>query len=327
METSASRIRGEFSRALSCFATFVCAWLFCLAAHANGNYPVTRWVIEGDVQSFSLAGQSIPHPNTWDRTHQWLCSNASAKSIQGVIGTGDTVYRYGAYGADLPASLRLQERVADYAYDITDACGLESILPVGNHDVYGLTYGYKGPPNHTDRYVGFLQTRPLHRPDRKSPSGLSGTWGIAPNFSMLVLPWEADAAEEAWARTTIASSSSAERFFILQHETVHPNLLPNYPGTPAGRLAAQFGQRKVPMLIGGHFIVTDKVQTGVNSAGQRSLFVNFQEMDPRTNYAQPFWGYVVWLEYHHATGKWCFWDENVLTGERNRFEPTTCWVP
>jgi len=328
MEPSASRLLRDFSGSLHCFTTFVFAWLLCGAAQANGNYPVTRWVIEGDTQSFSLSAKTLAHPNPWDRAHQWLCANAVSKNIQGIIGTGDIIYRYGTFGSDLTSSLRLEERAADYAYDITDACGLASILPAGNHDVYGLTHGYSGPPNNTDRYLGFMKTRPLHRPVKKSPTGLSWTWGLAPNFSLLVLPWAANAAEESWARTTIANSPSAERFFIFQHEGITPTLLPTIPSwIPAGRLAAQFGQRKVPMVIGGHHLQTDMVQSRLNSLGQRGLFVNFQEMDPRTNYSQPFWGYVVWLEYHHSTGKWCFWDENVLTGEKNRFEPTTCWVP
>jgi hypothetical protein len=287
---------------------------------------VTRWVIEGDTQTYALAGKTLAHPNPWDQAHQWLCSNATAKGIQGVIGTGDVIYRHGAYGADLSAFERLEERAADYAYDILDACGLESVLPIGNHDVYGQAPGYAGPPNHTDRYLGFLGARPLHRPVARSPSGLSWIVGLAGSFSLLVLPWEASTAEESWARTTIANSNASERFFIIQHEGVSPTALPALATwVAAGRLAAQFGPQKVPMVIGGHHIQTDKVQTGVNSAGQRSLFVNFQEMDPRNS--QPFWGYVVWLEYYHATGRWCIYDENVLTGERNRFQPTVCWVP
>ena len=314
-------------------------FLFAIAANANGNYPVIRWFIEGDTQTYVWVNKWLAHPNPWDNTHSWLCSNAVAQNLQGVIGTGDVIQRHGAYGSDLDAVMRAEELTADYGYDILENCGLAVALPAGNHDVYGTcggatpTVGCPPPPSTTDRYLGFMLARPSHTPSSAShsPSGLSWTQGLFANYMLLVLPYAADANEEAWAYQRIATSPAAQRFILMQHEAVEPVNGPGggmrlLPGTASEHLANAFGVTKVPMLMGGHYIgVTDRVELGVLPTGQRMLFVNFQETDPATSL--PFYGSGVWLEYQTASGQICVYDANVLTGQTNRFQPTTCWVP
>jgi len=291
------------------------------STHGSGYYPVVRWVIEGDTQDFASVGGSLPHPNPWDRAHQTLCGLANAKNLQGVIGTGDIIDTFGWFDRS-----RSPEAIAaDYAYDILDACGLVAVLPAGNHDFYGRFVGDPPPPNNSDRYLGFVSARPRVSASSRSASGLSWVQPLVAHYRLLVLPYQADQVEEAWARATIAAKPNLQ-FFVLQHEAVDPAERPDLVAkTAAARLAAQFGPRRVPVVVGGHYKPTDKVTTFVTAAGVRALFVNFQTLDPRSG--APFWGYVVWLEYNTATGRWCLFDENVLTGERNRFEPTTCFTP
>jgi len=300
------------------------ALLQASAALASGSYPVLRWVIEGDTQDYALAAPSLPSPNLWDETHGALCALAAAKNLQGVIGTGDIVDTHGWFNlAHSP-----EAAAADHAYDILDACRLVSVLPAGNHDFYGAFPGELPPPNHSDQYLRFVYARPFApTAPRRSPTGLSWIQPLGGSFHLLVLPYEADAAEEAWAEQRILTALPGVRFFLLQHEAVDPAQRPQLvASTAAARLAAQFGPQRVPLVIGGHYKPVDKVETFVTPSGTRALFVNFQSFDP-LNGNQPYWGYLVWLEFDVASGRWCFWDENLLTGERNRFQATTCWTP
>ena len=291
-----------------------------------GASVTDRWLIEGDTQNWvAHAGAGVfvlstgtwvyyyTPPSQWDATHTWLCANKSALSLRGIIGTGDIVPT-----PDAPPNGPEYWVSADYAYDITDACGIPAALPAGNHD-WSASAGWSD-------YTAFLASRPLHAPVAQSASGMAWVELLADEFWLMVLPFGASTSDENWASNYIANAPAGTRFFVFQHDAVDPG----YPGTipttrAAGRIAQTHGYAKVPVVIGGHFTPADHVQSWTNSLGQRALLTNYQRKAPPN--AGYNWGAMTWLTYSSASGRWCFNDFNQITGVEHAFEPPTCWVP
>jgi hypothetical protein len=151
----------------------------------------------------------------------------TSHNIQGIIGTGDIIERYGSYGSGIGSLAQDDVDRVDYAFDITDACGLRQVPTAGNHDAYGWCNAnqppYAGPdcsspPIYWDRYLAFVNARPSTSApgSRRSKSGLSWIEALTTKVKLVVLPYAADSAERDWAIAQMGTP--ADTFFILQHE-------------------------------------------------------------------------------------------------------------
>lgn len=305
-------------------------WLL-LAGAPVAAQDFRTFVLEGDTQSHARQDgdeEDVPH---LELMHEWYCDQKEELGIEAIIGTGDVIETLGKFDYLPFGAERTEGEVVDAAFDITEACGIRTILPNGNHDYYGsCANGLPPAPGcgiaPINNPSAFDAWKAANRPAIQAPpESFGGAFveELVEDLKLLVLPYIASAAVEAWAADYIARND-CDTFFVLQHHAVNPSSQPSIPTTTAaGRLVDEFGGERIPLTIGGHWSSSDPVSYSAGVDGKRSLFSNFQWLDPLTgaHYA----GNVTMLRIDVETGEVCVWDQEVLTGQLYRFQALTCF--
>ena len=305
--------------------------VLCLAACASASPPaappVARFWIQGDTQSMARP-YGASRFERWIDQNEWVCAQKDAKSVKGVLHTGDIVQYQGA-----PE----QWDHAHQAFAVLDGCGLGYITPAGNHDY--LTQGDEKHPPRWSAYDAFMAKRDVTRPSTTSrvathPDRRVWIESLWDAYYVVALPYKATDREETWAIAAAqqVSHPKGPKFILLQHFSAARNGIGN-PRTQRfiRRFEANPGLDMVA-VIGGHVRGLPRTAYKVWNAGRPraakpllSVYSNFQDQeDGYVGGVFDRWG--TWLEIHADTGELCVWSESV-TGERDIFGGRVCWTP